>query len=93
MKTKTIGVAGCVGAALVFTVVFATVSRSSEGPKGEPSPEVRRLLTAARNNGENELNLSWGSTFGGADGAKRFAAFFHRMYGTAIKVNFTRVHR
>jgi ABC-type Fe3+ transport system substrate-binding protein len=54
------------------------------------SAEVLRLLQAARDAGETELNVSWsGSSLGGFDGIKRFEALFNQMYGTNIKVNFT----
>jgi iron(III) transport system substrate-binding protein len=53
------------------------------------SPEVRGLMAAAKEKGERELNLSWGSTFGGAVGARRFEALFNKMYGWNLKVSFT----
>ncbi len=52
--------------------------------------EVDRLIAAAKENGEKELNISWAEqSFGGSKGAKMFEALFNRMYGTNIKVNFT----
>ena len=52
--------------------------------------EVERLLTAAKENGEQELNISWAEqSFGGSKGAKMFEVLFNKMYGTNIKVNFT----
>jgi len=58
-------------------------------PAANQSPEAERLLKTAKEHGETELNLSWGSTFGAAQGAKKLEAVFNRMYGTAIKFNFT----
>ena len=59
------------------------------GAAAEPSPEVKRLIAAANQGGERELNLTWGSTFGGAEGARKFEALFNRMYGMNMKVSFT----
>jgi iron(III) transport system substrate-binding protein len=54
------------------------------------SPEVERLLAAARAAGETELNLSWsGAVLGGHEGATKLGELFNRMYGTDVKVNFT----
>jgi iron(III) transport system substrate-binding protein len=54
------------------------------------SPEVQRLVTAARERGETELSVVWNHlTLGGAEGARRFEALFNRMYGTNIKIVFT----
>lgn len=52
-------------------------------------PEVRRLLSEAQAAGEVELNLSWGGTARLAD----YEALFNQMYGTNIRVNFTRGFR
>jgi ABC-type Fe3+ transport system substrate-binding protein len=53
------------------------------------SPEVQRLLAAARDNGETELGVAWCEcSLNGHQGAKQFEALFNRMYGTSIKVNF-----
>lgn len=63
---------------------------SAQRSRTEPSLEVQRLLAAARDKGERELNLVWSEeSFSGAEGAKMFETVFNRMYGTAIKVNFT----
>jgi iron(III) transport system substrate-binding protein len=52
--------------------------------------EVQRLLAAAREAGETELNVSWSATsMGGHEGVARFTAVFNRMYDTSIQVNFT----
>jgi iron(III) transport system substrate-binding protein len=59
------------------------------GAEYKHSPEIQRLITAARERGENGLNLSWGSSLGAAAGAKRFESLFNRLYGMNIKVSFT----
>jgi ABC-type Fe3+ transport system substrate-binding protein len=47
-------------------------------------------LAQARDAGETELKVSWGSTsLGGYEGAARFEALFNQMYGTNIKINLT----
>jgi iron(III) transport system substrate-binding protein len=56
----------------------------------ESSPEVQHLVAAAKERGEQELQLSWGeTTLGGSKGAKRFEALFNQMYGSNIRINFT----
>lgn len=55
----------------------------------EHSQEVKRLIAVAKEKGERELNLAWGSTFGGAQGAKKLEALFNRQYGLSMRVNFT----
>ena len=56
----------------------------------EHSPEVKRLIAAAKEKGEGELNLTWGQqSFSGPKGARIFQELFNRMYGINIKVNFT----
>jgi ABC-type Fe3+ transport system substrate-binding protein len=58
--------------------------------KSGHSAEVMRLLAAAKEKGEHELDLIWAEqSFGGHKGAKLFEETFNRMYGTNIKVNFT----
>jgi ABC-type Fe3+ transport system substrate-binding protein len=66
----------------------AAGSQSPQQPPGsELSPEVRRLIQAARDNGETELNLSWGSTsMGGSDAVKRYETLMNQMYGTNIRI-------
>jgi ABC-type Fe3+ transport system substrate-binding protein len=60
-----------------------------EAAAGQHSPEVQRLLAAARDNGETELGVAWCEcSLNGSQGAKQFEALFNRMYGTNIKVNF-----
>jgi ABC-type Fe3+ transport system substrate-binding protein len=55
--------------------------------RDELTPEARRLVQAARDNGETELNLSWGSTsMGGTEAAKRYEALVNEMYGTNIRI-------
>jgi len=54
------------------------------------SPEVMRLLAAAKEKGERELDIIWAEqSFGGSKGAKLFEETFNRFYGTDIRVNFT----
>jgi ABC-type Fe3+ transport system substrate-binding protein len=68
----------------------ANAPAATGNTQGAHSPEVQRLLAAARDNGETELGVSWsGNSIGGADGIARYTALFNRMYGTNIKVNFT----
>ena len=74
--------AGAWAAAMIAVSVRESVA-------AEHSPEVKRLIAAANQGGEQELNLTWGSTFGGAEGAKKFEALFNRMYGMNMKVRFT----
>jgi ABC-type Fe3+ transport system substrate-binding protein len=66
---------------------------SQTAPTGAPSahsPEVQRLLAAARAAGETELNLSWAEdTLGGHEGARQLGELFNRMYGTDVKISFT----
>ncbi len=58
--------------------------------RSEHSAEVKRLIAAAKEKGETELDLTWSqNSFSGAKGAKLFEAMFNRMYGMNIKVNFT----
>lgn len=57
---------------------------------GQHSAEVKRLIAAAREKGERELDLSWSDeSFSGPEGARMFGELFNRMYGMNIKVNFT----
>jgi iron(III) transport system substrate-binding protein len=52
--------------------------------------EIARLLAAAREAGETELNVSWGgNSLGGHEAISRYEALFNRMYGTNIKINLT----
>ena len=84
MKTgfRVLAAAAAMGAAMM-----APCARESAA--AEHSPEIKRLIAAANQAGEQELNLTWGSTFGGAQGAKKFEALFNRMYGMNMKVSFT----
>ncbi|HEX6510962.1 MAG TPA: hypothetical protein VF157_01595, partial [Chloroflexota bacterium] len=60
---------------------------SGQAPAQAFSPEVQRLLAAAKAAGETELDVSWSSdVMGGTDGAKQFEALFNRFYGTNIKI-------
>jgi iron(III) transport system substrate-binding protein len=51
--------------------------------------EVERLLAAAREQGGTALNVQWGDTYGGAQGARRFEVLFNKLYGTDVRVNYT----
>jgi iron(III) transport system substrate-binding protein len=54
------------------------------------SPEVQRLIQAARDAGETELNVSWGSTsLGGPEALKQVEAWMNQTYGTNVKINLT----
>jgi iron(III) transport system substrate-binding protein len=54
------------------------------------TPEVDRLLAAARDAGETQLDLSWSaSTLGGYEAMTRYEALFNRLYGTNVKLNLT----
>jgi ABC-type Fe3+ transport system substrate-binding protein len=66
-------------------------SRAGQPSEGSgPSPEVQRLVQAARDSGETELNLSWGlSSMGGMEAVKRYETLMNQMYGTSVKINLT----
>jgi ABC-type Fe3+ transport system substrate-binding protein len=54
------------------------------------SPEVQRLIQAARDSGDTELNLSWSlASLGGPEATKRYEALMNQMYGTSVKLNLT----
>jgi iron(III) transport system substrate-binding protein len=54
------------------------------------NPEIQRLLNAAREAGETELNVSWSAnSIGGYEGISRFERLFNAMYGTNIKITLT----
>jgi ABC-type Fe3+ transport system substrate-binding protein len=62
----------------------------SAAPARAENPEIQRLLAAARDAGETELNVTWSTgSLGGHEGAAKYEALFNRMYGTNIKINFT----
>lgn len=76
--------------ASLFLLLGLQIAAAGEALPAQQSEEVQRLIAAAREKGENELNLSWSeTTLGGVDGAKKFAALFNRMYGMNVKVSFT----
>jgi iron(III) transport system substrate-binding protein len=80
--------------AVALIAAFAAEPKPGAQPnqisKTVHTPEVTRLMAAAREQGERELDLVWGEmSFGGYRGAKLFQALFHRVYGMDIKVNFT----
>lgn len=63
---------------------------ASAQPATTLSPEVQRLIAAAKANNENELDLSWsGTTMGGADGAKMHQDIFNKMFGLNAQFVFT----
>jgi iron(III) transport system substrate-binding protein len=80
-------------AALVSLVACAPAQSGPAGPavsSEQHSPEVQRLITAAREAGETQLDLSYAEdNFGGAEGAKRYEALFNRMYGLNARFRFT----
>jgi len=66
------------------------VEAAASKPETGHSAEVKRLLAAAKEKGERELELVWSEeSFSGAAGAKMFEALFNRMYGLNVKFNFT----
>jgi ABC-type Fe3+ transport system substrate-binding protein len=68
----------------------ASAPPSTASAHPEHSAEVRRLLAAARENGETHLDLNWNdSSLGGYEGARTFEGLFNRLYGTNIRVTFT----
>jgi iron(III) transport system substrate-binding protein len=68
----------------------ATQAGPTESASSALTPEVQRLLAAARDAGETELTVSWSAnSLGGLEGAKRYEALFNRMYGTSIKITLT----
>jgi iron(III) transport system substrate-binding protein len=68
----------------------APAASSAAAPAGQQaagSEKVRRLIQAARDGGENELNVSWASSsLGGMESIKRIEAWMNQTYGTNIKV-------
>lgn len=72
-------------------------AQPSAAPAGEAgsasnalSPEVQRLIAAARANGETELDFSWATdVVGGPDGAAQYQDLMSRMYGLTVKINYT----
>jgi iron(III) transport system substrate-binding protein len=87
--------------AMVLVVIGCAPAAPATPPAGGPgasgaagqaqhSPEVQRLLAAARDAGETDLDLSWSEdTIGGVEGARRLGELFNRMYGLNVKVSFT----
>jgi ABC-type Fe3+ transport system substrate-binding protein len=54
------------------------------------SPEVERLLAAALEANERELNLAWPeATLGGHEGVRLFEELFNRAYELNVRVSFT----
>lgn len=74
--------------ALLVAGVIAAAG-AAHAAEYKQTAEIQRLIAAARDKGENVLDLSWGSSLGGPTGAKRFEALMNRLYGINIKVGFT----
>jgi len=71
-------------------LLWTTHSLAAQPSRTVHSPEVMRLLAAAKEKGERELDIIWAEqSFGGSKGAKLFEETFNRFYGTDIRVNFT----
>jgi iron(III) transport system substrate-binding protein len=63
---------------------------AASAASAQQSAEVKRLMAAAKEKGERELDLSWSEeSFSGTAGARMFAELFNRTYGLNVKVNFT----
>lgn len=74
----------------VLLIMSASANSVQAAAAAGHSPEVKRLIAAAKEKGENELDLVWsGTSLGGSEGAGKFAAVFNRMYGLNTKFNFT----
>jgi hypothetical protein len=79
------------GAAPVAQPIGAPPAPAAGSP-AEPghSAEVQRLLTAAREQGETELELSWSPTaIAFLTSGSKYEALFNQLYGTNVKINFT----
>ena len=75
------------GGTILGLLYFASAARAAES---QASPEIRRLVAAAKEAGERELQVAWPEgSLGGQEGAKRYESLFNRMYGTNIKVQYT----
>ncbi len=71
-------------------VWFASAVPVKAAMIADPSPEIKRLMAAAKEKGERELDLVWsGTSLGGSEGARKFETLFNRMYGLNAKFNFT----
>jgi iron(III) transport system substrate-binding protein len=63
---------------------------ASAGAPSQQSPEVRRLVEAAKQANETELSIVWSqSSLGGSDGARQYEALFNRMYDLNVRLRFT----
>jgi len=79
-------------AVLVLAVASPSGLRAASQPAATTghSAEVKRLLAAAKEKGERELDFTWSEeSFSGAAGAKMFEELFNKMYGTSIQIHFT----
>jgi iron(III) transport system substrate-binding protein len=97
---RTVGLAVTVVALLVAACQSAAPAATpraapeAAGPASAPAAdtrpaEVQRLVAAARERGETELNVSWGNSLGGPEGVRRFEALFNRLYGTNVRIIYT----
>lgn len=75
---------------LIAAALLGVAATSVQAATADHSPEVKRLIAAAKEKGERELDLIWsGTSLGGSEGAKKFEALFNRIYGLNTKFNFT----
>lgn len=75
---------------LIACALVGLASANSVKAASDHSPEVKRLIAAAKEKGERELDLVWsGTSLGGSEGARKFEALFNRMYGLNTRFNFT----
>jgi len=84
------GCGGATGAAPVGSVKPATGGANPASPAISGNSEIERLVKAAADNHETEINLVWAeSSMGGSQGAKALEPLFNSLYGTNVKINFT----
>jgi len=87
-----ISIAAAAIAALVWGAPWSSALGAASKPEAAAghSAEVKRLLAAAKEKGERELNFTWSEeSFSGAAGAKMFEDLFNKMYGLNVTFNFT----
>ncbi|HLY66976.1 MAG TPA: ABC transporter substrate-binding protein [Chloroflexota bacterium] len=87
-------------ATLLFAVALAacggapgagtSAGTAQAGPSTELSPEINRLIAAAKSGGETDLDLAWGeTTIGGGEAVKQFSTLFQKTYGFSVNMHFT----
>jgi iron(III) transport system substrate-binding protein len=82
--------AGCQPAARPAAPESSSPAGASASAPPTDNPEIQRLLAAAREAGETQLDLSWSAnSLGGYEAIAKFEALFNRLYGTNIKVILT----